>query len=73
MENRERSFKSESLCLNHDGGFTCTCNTGFQLDPLTNQCLDVDECNTDNICDELLCTNLPGIWDPWKFKLHALP
>ena len=56
----EASFKSESLCSNHDVGFTCTCNTGFQLDQLVNQCLSVDECNTDNLCDELLCTNLPG-------------
>ena len=61
--NRKRSRKSESICSNHDGGYNCKCHAGFKLDPLTNQCLDIDECHSDNLCDELICTNLPGIRD----------
>ncbi|XP_060563555.1 uncharacterized protein LOC132722945 [Ruditapes philippinarum] len=50
-------------CTNTAGSFTCSCNTGFNLEADGFTCTDIDECtaNTDN-CDDTNggCTNTAG-------------
>ena len=57
---------SNSLCLNRDGGYECSCPAGFTGDPKV-ACIDIDECelgrNGDgsSVCGRsALCDNLPG-------------
>ncbi|KAG1700053.1 Fibrillin-2 [Nymphon striatum] len=47
-------------CMNTDGSFRCICVDGFELDPRTNTCKDVNECRTSRICGNGTCQNLIG-------------
>ena len=51
-------------CVNEEGGFKCTCKTGYLLDRKTlTKCIDVDECKKlKNPCDigKQVCKNQPG-------------
>ncbi|KAA3680027.1 hemicentin [Paragonimus westermani] len=49
-------------CVNTYGGFYCECPQGYQLEPRTNTCKDIDECESfSQPCgfDEF-CLNVPG-------------
>ena len=37
-------FVLESLCINNDGSFTCTCAMGFTDHVPYSGCRDIDEC-----------------------------
>ena len=39
-----------ATCANTVGGFTCTCDAGYDGAGTTGTCLNVDECATPNIC-----------------------
>lgn len=45
-------------CLNTDGSYLCTCQTGYRLDGF--KCLDVDECNERTSNCEQSCVNTQG-------------
>ncbi|XP_005986648.1 fibulin-5 [Latimeria chalumnae] len=44
------------LCINTEGGYTCSCTEGYWL--IEGQCLDIDECRY-GYCQQL-CANTPG-------------
>lgn len=44
------------ICINTDGGYTCSCTDGYWL--VEGQCLDIDECRY-GYCQQL-CANVPG-------------
>jgi len=53
------------MCINIEGGYMCACDDGYEAggDPLT--CLDVNECDTPDICGlptEGTCVNLDGTY-----------
>jgi len=50
----------DATCSDTEGGYECTCNTGFDGDGTV--CTDINECDTDNGgCDtNATCTNTPG-------------
>ena len=55
------SCPENSSCTNTDGSFFCSCENGFIK--MTNECVDVDECNQ-NICHEkATCTNIVGSFE----------
>lgn len=46
-------------CVNHEGGYTCTCPRGYEL--IGNKCHDIDECEeVENPCEPGLCINKIG-------------
>ncbi|OWK08853.1 FBLN5, partial [Cervus elaphus hippelaphus] len=45
------------ICINTEGGYTCSCTDGYWL--LEGQCLDVNECATENPCVQT-CVNTYG-------------
>lgn len=52
----------DQICINTDGGFSCTCDEGYTLDINGLNCIEVDECNlgTDNCDENAVCTNSIG-------------
>ncbi|XP_022090872.1 fibrillin-1-like [Acanthaster planci] len=53
---------TNGMCINTDGGYNCSCASGYQLASDLRNCLDVDECllNTDNCDSNAMCTNTNG-------------
>ena len=51
-----------SSCQNTDGGFECTCPDGYETDPDSGVCVDIDECadELDDCDDNATCVNEPG-------------
>lgn len=49
-------------CTNYPGGYDCVCPPGFEHDPLTSKCIDIDECLTKqhDCAETAFCTNLSG-------------
>ncbi|XP_051869024.1 latent-transforming growth factor beta-binding protein 2-like [Pristis pectinata] len=49
------------LCISQQGGYTCNCDTGYQLDDLQKKCVDVDECREiPQLCSYGQCENTAG-------------
>lgn len=50
-----------ALCSNVVGGRECHCPAGYEGDPYTNGCIDVNECTRANACGRnAFCDNLDG-------------
>ncbi|CAG5102437.1 Oidioi.mRNA.OKI2018_I69.chr1.g300.t1.cds [Oikopleura dioica] len=49
-------------CTNYPGGYDCVCPPGFEHDPITSTCIDIDECLTKqhDCAETAFCTNLSG-------------
>ncbi|VDN11832.1 unnamed protein product, partial [Dibothriocephalus latus] len=49
-------------CHNTVGGYRCSCPPGYELNPLSNLCADINECKTSahNCSRGQLCVNTPG-------------
>lgn len=54
----------EMICNNHDGGYSCDCESGYQLANDEHNCFDIDECliGTHN-CINSQCDNTEGSFD----------
>ncbi|KAH0484932.1 MAG: uncharacterized protein KVP18_004747 [Porospora cf. gigantea A] len=50
---------SNPRCVNTVGGFTCVCPSGFEFEPTSRQCQDIDECSFDP-CGLKMCVNTEG-------------
>ncbi|KAJ8038778.1 IgGFc-binding protein [Holothuria leucospilota] len=55
----------QQICQNTLNGFTCSCNSGYNLHPDMYQCIDIDECvlQTDDCSDQADCSNTPGSYN----------
>uniref|UniRef100_A0A3P9AJ59 Fibrillin 2b n=1 Tax=Esox lucius TaxID=8010 RepID=A0A3P9AJ59_ESOLU len=49
-----------AACVNVPGSFKCRCRDGWVGDGI--KCVDIDECNFQNICVFGTCQNLPGMF-----------
>ena len=50
-----------AVCANKVGGYACVCKYGFRAGLIEDQCVDIDECLKQNICQEnTKCRNTPG-------------
>ena len=60
------------MCKNLPGTFECSCADGFEFNG--KQCVDTDECATDNPCSEFAqCVNKEGTFNTSKDdKSHIL-
>lgn len=47
-------------CINTDGSFRCECATGFVVDKSKTNCIDENECLSENVCGRGICTNKIG-------------
>lgn len=47
-------------CLNTIGSYECECDTGYEFNPSTGVCTDINECLLTNPCGVGTCRNLPG-------------
>ena len=66
--NTHGSYQCDCLPGFYGDGKSCGCATGFEFN-LTNQCIDVDECSTENDCSEnAICNNTIG-----SFVCQCLP
>ncbi|XP_052261338.1 mucin-like protein [Dreissena polymorpha] len=52
----------DQICTNKVGSYTCSCNSGYMLQPDLKTCLDYDECalNEDDCDSAATCTNTVG-------------
>ncbi|XP_055863669.1 latent-transforming growth factor beta-binding protein 4-like [Biomphalaria glabrata] len=51
----------DHLCLNTNGSYLCTCQTGYGLNSTDNTtCYDIDECSLNSSLCEFYCNNTPG-------------
>ncbi|XP_068736603.1 uncharacterized protein [Montipora capricornis] len=51
-----------ATCINNDGSFTCRCTSGYSYDG--RNCLDIDECSSENKCNKnATCTNTVGSYN----------
>lgn len=53
---------ANQICINLPGAFQCDCKVGFVLDPLTNACEDINECqiNLHDCLETQRCDNTIG-------------
>eukprot|EP00057_Strongylocentrotus_purpuratus_P020264 XP_011674738.1 PREDICTED: mucin-like protein isoform X1 [Strongylocentrotus purpuratus] len=51
----------QQICYNEEGGYSCACWDGYELDEGGSNCTDVDECSTNSsACGNGMCMNLVG-------------
>uniref|UniRef100_A0A2C9K8L8 Uncharacterized protein n=1 Tax=Biomphalaria glabrata TaxID=6526 RepID=A0A2C9K8L8_BIOGL len=51
----------DQFCLNTNGSYLCTCQTGYGLNSTDNTtCYDIDECSLNSSLCEFYCNNTPG-------------
>ncbi|XP_068706596.1 uncharacterized protein [Montipora foliosa] len=51
-----------ATCINDDGSYTCRCTSGYSYDG--RNCLDIDECSSENECNKnATCTNTVGSYN----------
>ncbi|CAG6018154.1 unnamed protein product [Menidia menidia] len=50
----------KGICYNTADGYTCHCNEGYQLDDGLTTCVDVDECQDEQVCVRGHCLNSEG-------------
>ena len=48
------------ICINEVGGYSCSCNTGYQLLNDSRGCVDIDECARGLDGCTQTCTNMIG-------------
>ncbi|XP_055496106.1 latent-transforming growth factor beta-binding protein 2-like isoform X2 [Leucoraja erinacea] len=49
------------ICINRQVGYTCDCDTGYQLDNQQNKCVDINECREiPQLCSYGQCGNTAG-------------
>ena len=46
-------------CINTEGSYKCDCPPGYQVDESGTECLDLDECDNDLMC-QYGCQNMIG-------------
>ena len=50
-------------CIDVPGSFTCDCDPGFEITPLMQVCMDINECErTPGLCRGGKCINTPGLF-----------
>lgn len=52
-------------CINFFGGYKCTCNNGYELGPDNRTCIDIDECEVQQMHKLCMgfCENVPGSYE----------
>ena len=63
--NPESCTMPNTDCINHSGGFTCPCTSGYELtnssdDLALPTCTDIDECVSLSLPSSVQCTNVDG-------------
>ncbi|KAM6916343.1 latent-transforming growth factor beta-binding protein 1 [Xenentodon cancila] len=58
----------QGVCYNTAESYTCHCDEGYRLDHTHNTCVDIDECQDDQICIRGHCQNTEG-----SFICHCVP
>ena len=55
-------------CTNLVGSYQCICNIGFEETEDKKGCVDINECDMENVCENGQCRNTPG-----SYKCHCNP
>uniref|UniRef100_A0A8C7XFZ9 Latent-transforming growth factor beta-binding protein 1 n=1 Tax=Oryzias sinensis TaxID=183150 RepID=A0A8C7XFZ9_9TELE len=50
----------QGICYNTADGYTCHCDRGYRLDDAQTTCVDVDECQDEQVCIQGHCQNTRG-------------
>ena len=63
----EMDCDDNAVCSNLAGGYSCSCNPGYQdvdiSEPSGTNCEDVDECENDVCVTNAECTNVPASYE----------
>lgn len=52
--------RTNQRCVNYPGGHYCSCQDGYRLNRLTNECEEIDECAERRSGCNQICENTPG-------------
>ncbi|XP_039265991.2 uncharacterized protein LOC120341529 [Styela clava] len=53
---------NHAKCKNVEGSYQCTCDNGYRK-LATDECLDIDECESNSCNTNAICRNLPGSYE----------